>query len=85
MNFEEFISNLIIFMIILGLVLFIISLAVKKRKPDNHNNNLNNCSLDYSDNTISTHGSLYKCSVCGYASYNDTDFDDGACIMCDAI
>ena len=26
-----------------------------------------------------------ECQYCGYTSYDETDFYDGACIMCDAI
>ena len=28
---------------------------------------------------------MLECEYCGYTSYDESDFYDGACVMCDAI
>ena len=28
---------------------------------------------------------MFECEFCGYNSFDESDFYDGACVMCDAI
>ena len=79
MNFGAFIKSFAIYSLIFALIIFVIAHLL--RKSNKHTNVHKN---DTPDNQHIVHVK-YECQVCGYISENKSDFDDGACIMCDAI
>jgi len=95
MNLGAFLKNFAIFSLILGIILIIIGCALKKPKKPTHkyDSTTDNQKNDYvkydaTDNQPIMHVRqeiIYECPICGYTSDNRDEFDDGACIMCDAI
>ena len=79
MNFGAFLKNIVIYSAILGVILIIVGYALGKPKK---RTNFHNSGTP--DNNPIVHVK-YECPVCGYTSVNRDEFDDGACIMCDAI
>ena len=91
MNLEEFLWNFVLYMFILAIILFIIARVLRKNKSESKTKNNDriktHTSISYGNNPI-VHVKqevIFECPVCGYISDNEDDFDDGACIMCDAI
>ena len=95
MNFEEFYWNFVLYMFILGVILFIIARALRKKDDKSKNvqkNEKANHTVIYTNRSSGSspivhikQEIIYECPICGYTSNNEDDFDDGACIMCDAI
>ena len=95
MNFEEFLWNFVLYMFILAIILFIIARALRKKSNKSKNEakyEKENHSVVYTKRSSGSNPIvyvkqeiIYECPVCGYISNNEDDFDDGACIMCDAI